>query len=67
MIQGAKTIIEYTPVDQSRQPDQLMVHVDLVVKVAAEQFGVVWIPVWMRIHLLPTKLQENDDQLYRFL
>ena len=65
MIQGTETFIEHGPVDQGRQPHQLMGHVDLVVKTAAEQFSLVLIPGWLRLHFLPFKLQDNDAQLYR--
>ena len=43
MIQGAESLIEHAPVDQGRQTNQFMAHVDLAVKAAAEQFGLVFI------------------------
>ena len=44
MIQGAESVIEHAPVDQTGQPHQFMAHVDMTVKAASEQFGLVFFP-----------------------
>ena len=46
------------------QPNQLMAQVNLIVKAAAEQFALVRILEWVRLHFLPSNLQDYDAQLH---